>query len=466
MGDLVERVGRSRVLPSAGERRRLRTALGIQQREVAEEVGVSVQSVWAWEQGRSEPTGRNRERYATLLTQMQAALADEASEVSMTQAVSNSALHCNRALSMARVERGLSVDRLAHLVCSAAESRTPPIRLASRDNVSRHIKRIEAGTVRNPGCEYRSLLSEVLAKSEVELFGELALVESPAGDSFALASHKFVPCFVGTRNVSTLVEQFGLRPDAGHDDLQRYTGVVQHPTGECQLYVYPFGVALFHLVEPVALPSISELARWRQRSYRDVLRWASDQLTDALGDSSAASYVLSVYLLRDGIWGPAELQTAMRLLAMPRVLLGEASADEAQNAEQVEAVLLRNGFSHPDITEFGVMGLSIGCASWSGVSYYPLAPERALPVDEIVEVELLVQALWCYCHHILEQVEQARDPAIPDKYGFRFLRGLRSRCFTARPQESSQHRSMRAAILTTSDLGEKLKDALEILQDG
>lgn len=64
------------MLPPPAERRRLRTALGIQQRELAEEVGVSVQTVWAWEQGRSEPNGSNRERYVSLLTQMKATLAE------------------------------------------------------------------------------------------------------------------------------------------------------------------------------------------------------------------------------------------------------------------------------------------------------------------------------------------------------------------------------------------------------
>ncbi|MGH3795160.1 MAG: helix-turn-helix transcriptional regulator [Pseudonocardiaceae bacterium] len=73
--DLVERVGRSRVLPVPAERRRLRVELGIQQRELAQELAVSVQTIWSWERGRSQPTGLNRERYAAALSQMQALLA-------------------------------------------------------------------------------------------------------------------------------------------------------------------------------------------------------------------------------------------------------------------------------------------------------------------------------------------------------------------------------------------------------
>lgn len=382
----------------------------------------------------------------------------------MTGVPGSRPLLSNRALSQARTERRLSVERLACLVCSAAASRKPPIRLGARENVTRHIKRIESGKVRVPGHDYRSLLCEVLGQSEGELFGEVIRESSP-DDMFLLDSHKFFPSFVGCVNARKLIEYYRLRVDEQDSAAQRYSGLVDNTQGTCRIYVYSFGVALYHQVEPLVLPSIAELARWRQRSYLAALQWSADQLSSVIGDSLTASYVLSLYHLRAGKWGASHLQTAMRLLAMPRVLLGEAATEEGRHAEQVEAALLRAGFSHPDIADFGVMGLSIGCATWGGISYHPLAPGRALPVNDLVEVELLVQALWCYCHHILDRVGQGHDPVIPDEHGFRLLRGLRSRCFTTRPQESSQHRSMRAAILAASNLGEKLKDALEILQD-
>lgn len=382
----------------------------------------------------------------------------------MTHTVANSLLLPNRALSEARAERRLSAERLAHLVCMAADSRQPPIRLGTRANVTRHIKRIESGSVRRPGSDYRSLLCVVLGKSEVDLFGE-TIAEPLTSDQFSVSSHKFVPCFVGHSNAVKLIRHYGLVVDPQQRSPRRFFGPLPLPHGACHLYVYSFGVALFQLDEFVRLPSIAGLARWRLRSYTAVLQWVTERLSDALGDSVAASYVLSLYRLEDGIWGSSELGTAMRLLCMPRVLLGEAPAEDAQNAEQVEAALFRNGFGHPDITEFGVMGLSMGCASWSGVSYYPIAPARALPMNELVEVELLVQALWCYCNHIIEQDQQGHVPAIPAEYGFRFLRGSASLCSTARPQESAQHRSMREAILATSDLGAKLRDALAILRD-
>ncbi|MEJ2865954.1 helix-turn-helix domain-containing protein [Actinomycetospora flava] len=68
--DLVERVGTSRVLPDPKQRRALRRALGIGQREMATELGVSVQTISAWENGKAAPTGARRERYAALLARM------------------------------------------------------------------------------------------------------------------------------------------------------------------------------------------------------------------------------------------------------------------------------------------------------------------------------------------------------------------------------------------------------------
>lgn len=77
-GDTIfDRIATAPVLPDPDERTRLRRALGIQQREVARAMGVSPQSVWAWETGRSEPSEPHRQRYAELLAAMRARLGEE-----------------------------------------------------------------------------------------------------------------------------------------------------------------------------------------------------------------------------------------------------------------------------------------------------------------------------------------------------------------------------------------------------
>ena len=50
------------------------------------------------------------------------------------------------------------------------------------------------------------------------------------------------------------------------------------------------------------------------------------------------------------------------------------------------------------------------------------------------------------------EVELGADPDVPREFGWRFLRGVRSRLVNERPQETSQHRAMREAIIDTSGL--------------
>jgi DNA-binding transcriptional regulator YiaG len=49
--ELLERVRSRRTLPSAGERRRIREAAGVSQRELARALGVSWTAVHRWEGG-------------------------------------------------------------------------------------------------------------------------------------------------------------------------------------------------------------------------------------------------------------------------------------------------------------------------------------------------------------------------------------------------------------------------------
>lgn len=54
-------------LPPPEERRRLREAASLTQAQLATRVGVSRETVRAWETGRTTPRGRKREAYAKLL---------------------------------------------------------------------------------------------------------------------------------------------------------------------------------------------------------------------------------------------------------------------------------------------------------------------------------------------------------------------------------------------------------------
>jgi hypothetical protein len=286
--------------------------------------------------------------------------------------------------------------------------------------------------------------------------------------NFRVTSHMFVPVFLGTDLIAVIIESLELSPGAVQE-FSCVTGPVDHPKQPCQLYVFLWGVAVFHLTEELSMRTIACLALWRRQTYRDLRAWITAWLRDATASSyPEAHYVLSGYWVHEPLWRGAELETAMRLLSMPRVLLdrgGNGEAPSLDDAETVERGLIRDGFHDTGIEEFGIKGLSIGCASWAGVSYFPLAPTRAIQASDLVDSELLVQALWCYCYHIREQAETGLDPVVVPGYGWRWIRAIRSRMTVARPQETLQYALMRKALLESSDLGKQLTATLELLRE-
>ena len=68
LDELLERVRSRRRLPDAAERRRIRVAAGVSQRELASALGVSWTAIQRWEQGARPRT--HLEQYASALTRL------------------------------------------------------------------------------------------------------------------------------------------------------------------------------------------------------------------------------------------------------------------------------------------------------------------------------------------------------------------------------------------------------------
>ena len=144
---------------------------------------------------------------------------------------------------------------------------------------------------------------------------------------------------------------------------------------------------------------------------------------------------------------------------------GDLGPEALAQAEVAERVCLRDGFNRPDIATFGIEGVSVGYASWSGVSYLPLCPGRAVDPEDLATFETVVQALWCYTHVISVAVEAGEDPVVPEAYGWRFLRACVSHLTSARPQETGPDRMAKDAILRSSRLATQLADVCVVLRD-
>ncbi|MEU5476791.1 XRE family transcriptional regulator [Streptomyces mirabilis] len=305
--------------------------------------------------------------------------------------------------------------------------------------------------------------------------GQLSLDDAGLGIALGplrVISHKFVPVYIGEA-VQALFETAKGCP-VGPGGLKHRAVPADHPEAspESQLYLYACGVAIFHLIQPLKVSSLGELAAWRYQSYVTDLDWATSELqrlltTEDSASEAAATYVLSAYLLEDSPWEGQHLETALQVLTTPSVVVDrEHPAGARRLGDEVERALFVEGYTQPDTVDFGMQAVSLGLASWSGVTYHPLALERALPMDAIVALELDVQTLWALSTYVLDEVEAARDPVMPDEaYGWRWLRGAYSRLTAARPQETAQHQLMREAVLATSQLPDRLHAAQEALRE-
>ncbi|WP_068797160.1 hypothetical protein [Pseudonocardia sp. HH130630-07] len=368
----------------------------------------------------------------------------------------------NRALLELRGGRSWGRPRLAkelHRYCAARGWTSP-----GESNIEKQIYRLETGRVRRPDPFYARLIAEFFERPPIDLFGPSET--SATGATYRIRSHKFIPLYVGAEAMADL----GSVPadDVANDWL---TGqrIEQLELAGARAFGWPFGVVMFHLVEDLEPDSVAWLAVWRRRTYDENMTHALQVVADhgfsVLGDP----YVLSTYWVEEVPLGGPALDSALRLLCVPRVLVGRQGtgtpAEKLARASVVEQAFLRDGFDHPDIQDFGVQAIATGYASWSGVVYRPHAAEQCLSERELIACELSVQATWAYTDYLRKVVESGQDPEVPAEYGWRYLRGVRSRLTTERPQESAQHRAMREAIINTSGLLRRLDQAIDTLRD-
>jgi transcriptional regulator with XRE-family HTH domain len=289
------------------------------------------------------------------------------------------------------------------------------------------------------------------------------------GDALDLTSHKFMPV--------KLAPHVRMSASADSIDLEGH-GVSRHVLSDddgitCDVYVFPFGVAVMHLREHQRFANIAGLSLWRHDSYPAARSWARcllDSNTE-LGQPHDLTppYVLSVFEVHSVPWTSAERQaTGMRLLSVPSTLLDrrdERTFATISRAEQAEQELLQSGFDHPDIVDFGIKGTSTAFASWAGVTYFAHAPTRCLPFADIVEWEMFVQALWCYCDWIVNHAHDGAAPDVDPEFGERFLARTAARLPLAHAREHLQKRLMKDAVTNTSRLPVLLDQARHILRD-
>ncbi|MGL5825165.1 MAG: hypothetical protein ACRCYU_10165 [Nocardioides sp.] len=330
----------------------------------------------------------------------------------------------------------------------------------SREAMAKAIYRHETGQSQVTDEFYRRLYCEALSASPQDLFGDLETPSGAASTRFKLTSHKFSPVYVGPEAIARMTASSTAETC---DWTGFWTREISHPFGECTVYGFPWGTLVFHLVEELTPASLAEVAMWRVETYRRELAWTSATVESLLGSAIETAYVLSVFCVDEPMWRDEQLHSAMRLLCTPSAMVSDT--EDIERAQLVEAAFLREGYDVDHIAAFGVRGTSIGYASWAGVSYLPIAPDRALPERSLITFEAVVQALWCYCDHVRQLVADGQDPIVEPDYGWRWLSGVRARLVGAWARESTQEAMMRSAILKTSELTDHLDQTLQLLRD-
>ncbi|MFF0313818.1 helix-turn-helix domain-containing protein [Micromonospora sp. NPDC005252] len=342
----------------------------------------------------------------------------------------------------------------------------------------RTVSKWEAGREAvHPRPEMQAALDTVLSRADSQVADRFVSTTSRAAPQpstvstgYRVQSHKFIPAYVGAAAAAELVAQGAFQP-RHHEWLEVAVAGLPHPGGMCTAHVFACGVIVLHIAQQLHFSALAALAAWRYASYENDVPWAAEQVARLLSPLPSSAnvgpeYVLSMYVLEESAWTGDELENALRLMSLPSVLVNRhAKSCPEPVGDHVERRLLALGFDQPSLQPFGVQGVSVGYASWAGVAYHALSPERALMVDDLVSCEVDVQMLWAYCRHIERQVEDGRDPVVPPEFGWRFLRAAHSRLTTARARETAQHCMMREATLSTSGLPARLMQAQVALRE-
>jgi hypothetical protein len=216
----------------------------------------------------------------------------------------NSLRQPNNVLIESRTTLSLSHKKLAYLLREKAKE--CGVSIGTLDSVTRHIKRIEAGHVRYPSSVYKDLLCAVLKKTESFLFGTVyceadrnSLDNSTQTRTFLLRNYKLVPAFIGADVAERAIDSLVMRTETGPADCYHCT--LAHPRDGVvsDLWVWPFGVVIFHLVEDVKFSDLANFAIWHRRVYDEQMRWVNETIESLLASNASAQYAMPITGLFD-----------------------------------------------------------------------------------------------------------------------------------------------------------------------
>jgi transcriptional regulator with XRE-family HTH domain len=316
-----------------------------------------------------------------------------------------------------------------------------------------------------PSRFYVRWIAEAYGRSAAELGLTAPLAPRTLGRAhgpnrtLVIRSHKFVPVYC----TPAALDAIAARPPSA---AAYQAAALGQCASSLSTHVFSFGIVVLHICEEIEFPGVAWLAAWRKATYHHV-RAVIDTELAGVGGAAPTEYVFSLYDILQHPWTPGRmLCSGVRLVSMPSVLLSRSEGWDVAQAEvtrghELEKRLLTQGFEHSEIREFGISGVSLGCASWSAVAYHSLESEHHVGSDRLVNIEVLTQALWSWCSRVIADQRPLTD------YPW-FRRGeLRSHAARlvapSQPIEGTDECLAREAIVETSRLRSMLDQAERVL---
>lgn len=194
--------------------------------------------------------------------------------------------------------------------------------LPTRAAIEKQIYRLEKGYIKHPDDLYKQLYCIRYNASPQELFGDLTQ-PPPRSPTFGLRNHKLIPNYIGADLATRTIERLSMQrePGQGVACYRRVLDRSQRDSLVTTLWVWPFGVALFHVVEAIDFSDLASLAVWHRTAYDEQTAWAQDQTNDLLGSTAPVQYAMPINWLVRPLWSGEDLNIAMRVISMPRILL-------------------------------------------------------------------------------------------------------------------------------------------------
>ena len=269
-------------------------------------------------------------------------------------------------------------------------------------------------------------------------------------DAVLVTAHLFYPLFL--KQVPKVKEPHV----AGSFDFLPRLGQLPSQSSLAVVHGFPFDVVVLHETHDLAEFDLPGIAAWR-RDQIARCKQATAEHFKKLGVRVVAldhdPYCFTVFVVNGVPWPDEQLQNrATHILAMPNVLL---TGGNGESAEERAATVLYSASQINDVIDFSLTGSHYGAASWAAVAVLP-TDEFSEVADALVELEIQLQAFWCYASNV-----EARGAFANDAFDAKFLRRVLSKLQRPAATEHTAVRRLREALLHTSRIADLVASAIE-----